>query len=76
MANFKLDKQVVLEACEAFLSDPKNRQTNPDGGWLYCDIIEISRLYDILKSKVWASITSVELDSVEIEMLSQYLSVD
>lgn len=73
MAYFKVPKETVLLACEAFLADKDNYEKDKDGGYLYIDIIEIQRLYDLLKSNLYNHAQSVGLESFEAEMLSGYL---
>lgn len=73
MATFKLPKDVVMAACVGFLEDPKNSEQDDCGRYLYVDILEIQRLYDVLKGNVYNYVTSIELDSFEVEMLGEYL---
>ena len=73
MSYFKLPKETVLMACEAFLADKDNYEKDKDGGYLYIDVIEIQRLYDLLKSHVYNHVQSIGLETFEVELLSQYL---
>lgn len=72
MAYFKLPKETVLLACQSFLDDKDNHDKDKEGNFLYIDIIEIQRLYDLLKSNVYNHVQSVELETFEVELLSQY----
>jgi len=72
MAYFKLSKEPVLAACQSFLDDKDNHETDKDGAFLYVDIIEVQRLYDLLKSNVYNHVQSVGLETFEVELLSQY----
>jgi hypothetical protein len=76
MAHFKLPKETVLMACEEFLADKDNYEKDKDGSYLYIDVIEIQRLYDLLKSNLYNHTQSVGLESFEAEMLSGYLGKD
>ena len=44
-----------------------------DGSFLYVDIIEVQRLYDLLRSNVYNHVQSVGLETFEVELLSNYL---
>lgn len=65
---FKLDKTVVLSACEKFLADPSNVESD----W-YVDVVEVQRIYDMLKSNVYNHTQSVLLEVFEVELLCQYM---
>jgi hypothetical protein len=64
MAYFKLSKETVLMACEAFLADSKDED-------LYSSSV-VQRVYDILKTKAYNYVQSVSLDDFELELLSDY----
>ena len=64
MAYFKLPKETVLMACEAFLADNKDED-------LYSSSV-VQRVYDILKTKAYNYVQSVSLDDFELELLSDY----
>jgi len=74
MAYFKLPKETVLAACQSFLDDKDNHEKDKDGAFLYVDIIEVQRLYDMLKSNVYNHVQSVGLETFEVELLSNYFS--
>lgn len=73
MAYFKIAKETVLMACEAFLADQKNHERDDTGQYLYTDILEIQRLYDTLRSSVYNHTQGIALETFEVELLSQYL---
>lgn len=68
MATYKIDKLIVLNACVKYLADEKNKD---DNSW-YIDREVVQRLYDVLKSKAYNFITSVDLDDHEVDFLSPY----
>lgn len=73
MAYFKIAKENVLTACEAFLADKKNHERDDVGQYLYTDILEVQRLYDLLRSNVYNHTQGIALETFEVELLSQYL---
>ncbi|QCQ57926.1 hypothetical protein Barba22A_gp075 [Rheinheimera phage vB_RspM_Barba22A] len=68
MATYKIDKLIVLNACVKYLQDEKNKDEN---SW-YIDREVVQRLYDVLKSKAYNFVTSVDLDDHEVDFLSEY----
>ena len=69
MAQFTMDKAVVLAACQAYLDDKSNKDL-PD---VYIDNEIVQRVYDTLKSNVYNFTSSVILDEYEMDCLANYL---